>query len=105
MTTRLCDFIIFWSLGGRDIFAPAELKGGHVKPTRCLAQLQNGANLAHTLLGTLFQRMRFVPLIVHRGGLSVNEIRILRQRRVSFRGERRLAALVKSGTLLATAVA
>ena len=105
MTTRLCDFIIFWSFSERDILAPVELKGGRVKATTCLEQLQNGAGLAHTLLDATYQKIRFVPLIVHRGGFSANDIRILRQRRVSFRGKRRLAGLVKSGTHLASAVA
>jgi len=105
MRGRLCDCMIFWSSGGRDIFAPAELKGGHVKATNCLVQLQNAARLAQTLLGTAYQKIRFEPLIVHKGGLHTNEIKVLRNRRITFRSQRRLAALVKSGTRLATAVA
>ena len=102
---KLCDCIIFWSHQERDIFVPAELKSGRFSATHCLAQLQNGATLAQNLLGAACQRIIFDPMIIHKGGIDTTVIKVLRNRRVTFRKQRRLARLVKSGTELARAVA
>lgn len=102
---KLCDCIIFWSPQDRDIFVPAELKSGSFSATHCLAQLQGGATLAQNLLGAACQGILFDPIIVHKGGIDTGVIKVLRNRRVTFRKQRRLARLIKSGTELARAVA
>lgn len=104
VTSKLCDCIIFWSFDGRDILAPAELKSGQVKAIHCLAQLQNGAKVAQSLLDAAYQSIRFEPLIVHRGRIHYIEYKILGNRRVTFRKIRRVARLVKSGTHLTSVV-
>ena len=105
MSEKLCDCAIFWSFRGRDTFVPAELKGGRVRAAHCLDQLQNGAKLAQSLLGSYFQLLKFIPLIVHKGGIHPTEYKILQYRRISFRKVRRHAKLVKSGTHLGAQVA
>lgn len=103
--SRLADCIVFWSpAGAREILAPVELKGGRVKAGTALTQLQNAARLAQDLLGTKCQQIRFRPLLVHRGSVHTNEIRLLRSRPIVFRKKRVLASPVRSGMSFARAV-
>ena len=101
---KLCDCIIFWSTGQREVVALVELKGGHVNAKQCVAQIQNGANLVHTLLGTCQSAIHFVPLLVHRGMKPI-EFRILKRRKISFRKLRYLVGTLKCGDQLIKVVA
>jgi len=101
---KLCDCIILWSVSGGLVLAPVELKSGGINAKDCVAQLQNGANLANTFLSRRSSRLNFAPLLVHRGGMHPIEYRILNNRRVLFRGKSYPIQQARCGSQLANLI-
>jgi hypothetical protein len=95
---RLCDCILFWSRPASDIAVAVELKGGRLPANRALDQLQGGADLVERLAEQARQ-VRFAAVLVLRT-LHPMEARVLRRRRILFRGQATLAVLAHCGDKL-----
>lgn len=97
---RLCDCLIFWQARERGVSARVvELKGGRVRTREALEQLQAGARLAEELLAGVAD-VDFGAILAQRRR-STLDTRLLRERRITFRGDMRLARVVSCGTRLA----
>lgn len=85
LESKLCDRILIRQYRGLTL-AAIELKGGrNLNLTDAIKQIQNGLNVASTILGSLSVSYWF-PLLLYSGNLDPRELRILRTRRVDFRG-------------------
>lgn len=92
---KLCDFILFWERQpGLLWLATIELKGRSFNARNVGKQLQNGADVAETLLGG--KAAKFAPVLVHRA-IKTIELRELRKVRIGFRGTRQLIQSKNSG--------
>jgi hypothetical protein len=96
---RLCDCIVFWSRAAKDIAIAVELKGGSIPANKALDQLQGGADLVEQLTEQP-RKIRFFAVLVLRR-VHAMETRILRRRRISFRGQAQLVSLARCGDKLA----
>lgn len=66
---------------------PIELKGHKPNASKAVHQLQAGADFAAELLEN-GRDVRFRPVLVHRGSMSVHAERIFRGKKVTFRGKK-----------------
>ena len=81
---RLCDCVVVWRGTITRAYA-LELKSGAVR--NAIEQIENGIRLLDKWLTDSAPVHDVLPTLVHKGGLSTNDVRILRQKRkVSFRG-------------------
>ena len=98
-TEKLCDRIVFCSVDGL-ILAAVELKGGqNVRMSEAIAQIQNGLSVANDILAGR-PVDDWVPLLLFSGRMRSDETRLLRNRPVQFRGQRKVVEKRKCGTLL-----
>ena len=95
---RLCDCIVFWSQRTSDIASAVELKGGGMPANRALDQLQGGANVVEQMVEPQRQIRFYAVLVLRR--LHPMEARVLRRRRITFRGRARLAIIAHCGDRL-----
>ena len=99
---RLCDRLIFGRLDNlnRDFVCAAELKGGKkVDASVAIRQIQGGLNLAHGMLHGL-SPVDWYPLLFCSGGSRGLGLKLLRSRKVSFRGKKKLVDKVDCGSRL-----
>ena len=98
-TEKLCDRIVICSAGGL-ILTAVELKGGtSIRMSQAIAQIQNGLRAANRILeGRPIDG--WLPLLLYRGRLHSDETRLLRNRPVEFRGERKIVVKRDCGTRL-----
>ena len=89
---RLCDRLIFGRLDNlnRDLVCAAELKGGK-NPDASVAinQIQGGLTLAQGMLDGR-STVDWYPLLFCQGRSRGHGLKLLRSRKVSFRGKRKL---------------
>ena len=97
-----CDYLFFANIDdGADWVVPIELKGGPIKTSKVVGQLQSGADAVAKLIpGTAI--VRVVPVAATRG-IHREERRRLSLRKVTFRGVRRRIRLLPCGSRLAVA--
>ena len=99
---RLCDRLIFGQLDNlnRDFVCAAELKGGkNLDASVAINQIQSGLTLAHGMLGNR-PTVDWYPLLFYGGKLRGHGLDLLRSRRVSFRGKKKLVERVHCGSNL-----
>ena len=99
---RLCDRLIFGRVDswGRDFVCAAELKGGNnLDAPVAIEQIQSGLSLAQVLLNSP-STVIWYPLLFYSGSLKGHGLNLLRNRRVSFRGRKRLVDKVNCGSNL-----
>jgi hypothetical protein len=91
---KLCDILFGWSqLTGGIASAAIELKGGGFDVSGVIKQLQNGANLADSLLDGL--TCNFIPVLVHQG-MPTMSMTQLRNTSIRFRNENYLILIIKA---------
>ena len=87
-TEKLCDRILFYEEHG-FILAAVELKGGrNVRISEAIAQIQNGLRVASDILSNR-PVAEWFPLLLYKGRMKPYETRLLRNKSVKFRGERK----------------
>ena len=99
---RLCDRLIFGRLDNlnRDFVCAAELKGGkNLDASVAINQIQGGLTLAHRVLGNR-ATVDWYPLLFYRGKLRGHALKLLRSRRASFGGKKKLVDWVDCGSSL-----
>ena len=99
---RLCDRLIFGRVDNlnRDFVCAAELKGGrNLDASVAIEQIQNGLTLAHGMLGNR-STVDWYPLLFYGGRLRGHGLDLLRSRKVSFGGKKRLVDRVDCGASL-----
>ena len=98
-----CDYVYFDETDGMQRVAPIELKGGGFSGSSVAGQLQGGATIADKWIprGTSF---RLVPILVHGKGARKKEYERLRASKVSLRGHRAQAILIRCSAPLTTAL-
>ena len=98
-TEKLCDRIVFCRANGL-ILAAVELKGGGtIRMSQAIAQIQNGLRVANDILeGRPVDD--WVPLLLYSGRMRLNETRLLQNRSVQFRGQRKVVEKRNCGTPL-----
>ena len=97
---KRCDYLFLAQQGTTTWVAPIELKSGAFGPESVAKQLQGGADMANGWLPTM-QRVRFVPVIAHGGGIPKARIKSLQKATVTFRKQIRRPQLIKCGARLA----
>lgn len=102
-TGKLCDYFLFVMHQGALGAAVVEMKSGGVKASTVIAQLQAGADESSRILrqevsgrGML---CKFFPILLHRG-ISTQEVKILRQKRISFGSKKHRVILERCGSEL-----
>ena len=99
---RLCDRLIFGRLDSlnRDFVCAAELKGGkNLDASVAISQIQSGLTLAHGMLDGP-SSVDWYPLLFYSGGARGHGLNLLRSRKVSFRGKKKLVDRVDCGSSL-----
>ena len=89
---QMCDRLIFGRLDNlsKDFVCAAELKGGkNVDASVAIKQIQNGLDLARTVLGNQ-ATVVWYPLLFYSGSLKGYGLKLLKTRRVSFPGGKRI---------------
>ena len=100
-TERLCDRIVFCRDHG-FVLAAVELKGGRsVHMSHAVDQIQNGLGVAATILAG-HPVSEWVPILLYNGRMTSHETRLLRNRSVEFRGERKNVVKRDCGARLST---
>lgn len=95
---KICDYIIFYSDGALNIFA-VEMKSGRVDLPKAIAQIADGATVAERI-SEQHSVLRFFPVLLHGRRLHANDVRVLRNSKVAFRGMSRLAIVKQCGESL-----
>ena len=96
---RLCDRLIFGRVDElkRDFVCAAELKGGrNLDASVAIGQIQNGLTLAHEMLANP-STVYWYPLLFYGGSLRGRGLDLLRTRRVTFGGKKKLVDRVDCG--------
>ena len=98
-----CDYVYFDDDGDSQRVAPIELKRGRFNGRGVAAQLQGGATIADKWIprGASF---RLTPVLVHGRGIRRLEFTRLRAARVSLRGHKAQAVLIRCGAQLSRAL-
>ena len=98
-TEKLCDRIVFCRANGL-ILAAVELKGGGtIRMSQAIDQIQNGLRVANDILAGR-PVDDWVPLLLYSGRMRSDETRLLRNKPVGFRGERKVVEKRDCGTRL-----
>ncbi len=97
-----CDLLFVGEDEDVSWVAPVELKSGHVNGTATAAQLQGGASVAEAWLANV-GAFRFVPILVHGGGIHRAEQKKLRRARITLRGHSRQPVLIRCGAPITAA--
>jgi hypothetical protein len=96
---RICDYIVLCCKDSHRV-AVVEMKSGapdHVR--NAIDQIRNGVNVADGLIGAK-PVQQFLPLLLHGGGISSQELKVLKSSRVTFRGKKYLVDQKKCGSSL-----
>ena len=94
----ICDYFVFL-LGSTLTVAVVEMKSGrHVRATKAVQQIQAGAAELDHIIGT--QAVSFYPILLHSGVKHTNELKVLRNRRVTYRGTNYGVIYKRCGTRL-----
>ena len=99
---RLCDRLIFGRLDNlnRDFVCAAELKGGkNLDASVAIRQIQGGLDLAHGILDGR-STVDWYPLLFYSGGARGPGLKLLRSKKVSFGGKKKLVDRVDCGSIL-----
>ena len=99
---RLCDRLIFGRLdnSNRNFVCAAELKGGkNLDASVAIGQIQGGLTLAHGMLGSELM-VDWHPLLFYGGRLRGQGLNLLRSKKVSFGGKKKLVDRVECGASL-----
>ena len=101
--SQRCDFVYFDETNGSQRVAPIELKNGGFSGSSVAGQLQEGATIADKWIpsGTLF---RLIPVLVHGRGARKHEYERLRAVKISLRGHKAQAVLIRCGASLKSAL-
>ncbi len=98
-TQKLCDRIVFCELHGL-ILAAVELKGGgRVRLSEAIEQIQNGLDVADSILGQ-HTVSRWLPLLIYSGHMTLAETKLLTNKSVKFRGNPKNVIRQNCGTKL-----
>ena len=85
---RLCDRVVLCQDDG-FILAAVELKGGKsTRITAAVEQIQGGLTLAEEVLAGV-EVAGWLPLLLYSGHIHRNDVPVLRNRAVSFRGDKK----------------
>lgn len=96
---RLCDRIVLYQDEG-FVLAAVELKGGKgTKITHAITQIQGGLTLAEEILDGV-EVAGWLPLLLYNGHIHRNDAPVLRNRAVSFRGDKKLVVKEDCGASL-----
>ncbi len=99
LTEKLCDRMIFCAEHG-FILVAVELKSGrNINMSDAIEQIQNGLGLAADILKN-HPVAEWVPVLLYSGGMNSHEIRLLQNKSVKFRGDRKLVIKRDCGTKL-----
>lgn len=100
---KRCDYLFVGEERSTTWVAPIELKSGRLKASVVLEQIEGGVSTADAWLppGISFN---FVPVLVHGKSIHRNDLRVLRNRRIAFRGQRKGTVLIKCGDRLKKAL-
>lgn len=82
---RICDFVLFIERAPSQIVAPVEMKGNNANVDRAAEQLQGGADIAETVLGT-FPAPECRPLLATKRALKPLAAKHLSTLRINFKG-------------------
>jgi hypothetical protein len=95
---EICDFLVF-VCGATLTGAAVEMKSGAgVDARKAARQIQGGANELGHIVGV--QRVSFYPILLHSGIKHTNELKVLQNRKVVFRGENYRIIYKRCGTRL-----
>jgi hypothetical protein len=83
--SELCDFLVFYSIDRERVYA-IEMKSGRVDVGKVVSQIQAGASLLEKLTKDQ-PDVVFSPILVHGGGISAPERKILARRKIRFRNQ------------------
>lgn len=98
-----CDCVLFdhGNSNGKLVVVPIELKGGSVRPSSVVRQLQAGAQYVDEVLRRIPASNRLgvscTPVLVHKGKISKSDSRELKRRQVRFRGTNLMVFTAKCG--------
>lgn len=82
-----CDYIVFlFENGGMLLTVPVELKGESVDASEALAQLQQGANFAASVLPRGVTSV-CIPVLIHKGRIHEKQRKILNRTKIKFCGQ------------------
>ena len=98
-----CDYLFVGEEAEKVWVAPIEMKGGRVEAEKVIGQLQEGA---HTLGEWLPAgcNIRFVPVLVHNGGIHKRDTKRLRRERIRLRNYQRQTVFIRCGQPLRKAL-
>ena len=100
-TDKLCDRILFCGERGL-ILAAVELKGGkNVDMSAAIKQIQNGLSVADAILGK-HTVSDWYPLLLYSGSVGANGTRLLKNKSVKFKLERKNVMKLGCGTSLSS---
>jgi hypothetical protein len=95
---RICDFLVFLCSSTLTV-AVVEMKSGrNVEATKAVEQIQAGAGELDRIIGT--QAVSLYPILLHSGIKHTNELKVLQNRRVTFRASRYGVIYKRCGTPL-----
>ena len=95
---KICDFLVL-VCGAAVTAAAVEIKSGTgVEATRAAQQIQAGARELDRIIGV--RAVSFYPILLHSGIKHANELKVLQNRKVSFRGRNYRIIYKRCGTHL-----
>ena len=95
---RICDFFVFLC-GSTLTVAVVEMKSGrNVEATKAVEQIRAGLGELDYIIG--MQAVSLYPILLHSGIKHTNELKVLQNRRVTFRGSRYGVIYKRCGTPL-----
>jgi hypothetical protein len=96
---RICDYIVLCCTDDYRV-AVVEMKSGapdHVR--NAIDQIRSSIKIADEIIGAKPVK-QFLPLLLHGGGISSQELKVLKSSRVIFRGKKYLVDQKKCGSSL-----
>jgi hypothetical protein len=98
LEASICDFFVFLCSSTLTV-AVVEMKSGRdVEATKAVEQIQAGAGELDRIIGT--QAVSLYPILLHSGVKHTNELKVLRNRKVTYRGTRYGIIYKRCGTHL-----
>ena len=95
---KTCDFLVF-VCSTTPAAAAVEIKSGsNVDATKAVQQIQAGAQHIDSLAGT--RAISFYPILLYSEIKHTNELKVLQNRKITFRGRRYRIVYKKCGTHL-----
>lgn len=100
---KICDYFVFQSEGRRSSLFVVEMKSGAADMSHALGQLQAGCDWVARLAGSDEVDWCYPLLLTGRGGHAA-EIKVLRNRRVTFKGKRLFVVRERCGSSLSQVI-